>query len=67
VFETTANYLLVKSSLDAVDLMRRLIREGILIRPAHTFYGLGSTYFRVAVKDKSSNEVLLNAFSRIFE
>ncbi len=67
VFETTANYLLVKSPLDAVELTRRLIREGILIRPAHTFMGLGPTYFRVAVKDKASNEVLLNAFSRIFE
>jgi threonine-phosphate decarboxylase len=60
-----ANYLLVETrppAPDASSLYEGLARQGILIRHCGSF-GLGQRYFRVAVRTREENEVLLSALS----
>jgi threonine-phosphate decarboxylase len=67
VFEPQANFVLVEilSNLEASDLKERLVKQGILIRNAGNFQGLNEKYFRVAVKDRESNLVLINRLRKI--
>lgn len=60
-FPGTANFLLVKHSGEprVSDLVRELGIRGILIRDCGDFPGLGPQFFRIAVKDRGSNEHLL--------
>ncbi|WP_188596900.1 pyridoxal phosphate-dependent aminotransferase [Thermocladium modestius] len=67
VYESTANFILARGPISSQELADKLLRQGVLIRPAHTFAGLGPNHFRVAVKDAWSNEVLLDAIEKILE
>ncbi len=68
VYESTANFILARGGpISSQELADKLLRQGVLIRPAHTFAGLGPNHFRVAVKDAWSNEVLLDAIEKILE
>ncbi|HEX2229338.1 MAG TPA: threonine-phosphate decarboxylase CobD [Candidatus Binatia bacterium] len=63
-FPSEANFLLVKTSLNglnAVQLRSFLIAKGILIRACDSFAGLGTEYFRIAVKRRRDNLRLLAA------
>jgi threonine-phosphate decarboxylase len=51
-----ANFLLVRGP---VGLPERLARRGVLVRGCEPFPGLGSGYFRVAVRGTADNERLL--------
>lgn len=66
IYPSKANFFLVKildNSLTAMDLKERMIDKGILIRTFEGFTHLGSNHIRVAVKDRISNEILINALS----
>ncbi|HBE76778.1 MAG TPA: threonine-phosphate decarboxylase [Firmicutes bacterium] len=67
VFEPRANFILAEivSDLKASDLQERLVKQGILIRNAGNFQGLNEKYFRVAVRDRESNLVLINRLRKI--
>lgn len=58
VFSGEANFLLVSSGR---KLYRELLRQGILIRDCRNFRGLSEGYYRIAVKSREENEVLLRA------
>lgn len=62
-YESAANFILVHMAdricLNSTELRDRLIQEGILIRDCCTFHGLGTRYFRVAVKKHKENIVLI--------
>jgi len=58
VFDGEANFLLVQSGR---DLYEELLGQGILIRDCGNFRGLSEGYYRVAVKSREENEVLLQA------
>ncbi|KAB3532901.1 threonine-phosphate decarboxylase [Alkaliphilus pronyensis] len=63
VFPTRVNFILIKiltKQLTAKQLQQRLLRKGILIRDCSDFIGLNKQYFRLAIKDKASNERLLS-------
>ncbi|MCF6097494.1 threonine-phosphate decarboxylase CobD [Thermovorax subterraneus] len=66
-FEPAANFILVKitGNLKASFLARELLKKGILIRTCSDFAFLDDTYFRVAVKDRRANEILIEALSQI--
>jgi threonine-phosphate decarboxylase len=55
-FPGAANFLLVRGP---VGLPERLARRGVLVRGCEPFPGLGSGYFRVAVRGTADNERLL--------
>ena len=57
-FRGAANFLLVRGP---AGLPARLARRGVLVRGCEPFPGLGSGYFRVAVRGPADNERLLAA------
>lgn len=48
-------------------LYERLLKKGILIRDCGNFRGLGKGYYRVAVKSRKENEILLKAMESEIE
>jgi threonine-phosphate decarboxylase len=68
VYPSQANFYLLKSErtdLDAYGLREEMIRRGILIRPPCGFGNLTPFHFRLAVKDRVSNEVLVKALGEV--
>lgn len=67
VFPAEANFLLLQlrtAGLSASDLFADLAARGILIRDASNFIGLDRSFFRVAVRGREENKVLLRELSR---
>jgi cobyric acid synthase CobQ/L-threonine-O-3-phosphate decarboxylase len=67
VYPGEANFLLLRSenpTIDAPELARRLLAEGIAIRVCDNFVGLDHRFFRVAVRSEKENERLLDALAR---
>ncbi len=64
-----ANYLLVQlhPSLDlsAAELRDRLLESGILIRDCGSFHHLGPFFFRISVRTRKENSMLLKALMEI--
>lgn len=56
VFPSRANFIMVYSE---EDLYGRLLDRRILIRDCSNFRGLGKGYYRIAVKRREENEILL--------
>ncbi len=63
VHPSDADYLLLKTDL---ELYGALLHKGILIRDCSNFRGLGSGYYRIAVKRHSENEMLIRAIQEIY-
>lgn len=61
IFPSRANYLLAEivNGPGAAELRSRLIPHGILIRDCSNFQGLDPRFFRVAVKLRAENELLV--------
>lgn len=62
VFPGTANYLLLYTP---VPLGEELLKRRILIRDCSDFRGLSKGYYRIAVKRRKENEILLDAVGDI--
>jgi adenosylcobyric acid synthase len=68
VFPGRANYLLARidrPQLDARELAKKLLAEGIAIRVCGNYEGLDGRYFRLAVRTEMENDRLVSAVSRI--
>ena len=67
VFPARANYLLVeiRNGLTAAQLRSRLSAKGTLIRDCSNFQGLDERFFRVAVRLRAENDMLLAQLSEI--
>ena len=63
VYDSDTVFLLVQTKVPLYD---RLIKEGILIRKCDNFRGLGSDFYRIAVKSHEENIRLVDAIHRIF-
>lgn len=57
-----ANYLLLKTEM---NLYEELLQRGILIRDCSNYRGLSKGYYRVAVRTREENEVLIRAVKEI--
>lgn len=57
----SANFLLVKSKLSSKQIFEMLIDRNILIRECSDFRGLDKNYFRIAVKRRKDNAILIEA------
>lgn len=64
VFLSQSNFLLIWSRL---PLYEKLLEKGILIRDCCNFKGLTSGYYRIAVKCREENVLLLRAIGEILE
>ena len=71
VFESGANYLLVKlhgpAPVRVAGLYEQLLKRRIIIRQCNTFQGMGDSFFRVAVRKKSENKMLVSELKEILE
>jgi adenosylcobyric acid synthase len=68
VYPGTANFLLIRSGrgeLDAPQIARRLLADGIAVRVCDNFAGLDRRFFRIAVRTEAENERLLDALRRV--
>ena len=70
VFQTFSDFVLCRldkkiPELNGNKLYEELLLNKILIRKPIGFTGLGEDYFRLAIKDRGSNRLLLNALSRV--
>lgn len=62
VYPSQTNYLLLKSGQPLFD---RLLTQGILIRRCDNFIGLGPGYYRIAVRTKEENQLLIRCLEVI--
>lgn len=62
VFPGKANFLLIYCEK---PLYERLLEKGILIRDCENFRGLSKGFYRIAVKNRKENEILLKAIGEI--
>lgn len=61
-FLSEANWLLVKlekNKISALTLKKRLLERGLLIRSCGNFKGLGDRFFRIAIRKRKENNILL--------
>lgn len=69
VFPSETNFLLIKildKSINAIELKEKLAGKGILIRSCEDFQGLDETYFRISIRKRKENLLLVQALETIF-
>ena len=64
VFPSQVNYILFRAP-GVDDLKERLLVHGVLIRSCANYVGLGSDYYRVAVRPHQENEELIGAMKEV--
>ena len=66
VFPSEANFILLyrNEKLGKATLYEQLLQQGILIRDCGNFRGLGSGFYRIAVKTREENRKLLQALAQ---
>ncbi len=60
VTESDTNFVLVRLN---EEMFEKLLKKEILIRDCSNFRGLEKGYYRIAIKDETSNDALIRAFS----
>ncbi len=67
VFSSPVNYMILKilNSMKSYELRDKLLHEKILIRDASNFEFLNDKFIRIAVKDRVSNQRLINALKEM--
>lgn len=65
-FHTHSNYILIKL-LDyrEEEIFERFLKDGILVRKCSSFEGLDGGHIRIAIKNRSSNERLVDVFKKL--
>ena len=64
-FETTTNFILIRTKINSKRLQKKLLQKKILIRDCSTFRGLTQNYVRIAVKTRKENLKLVNALEKL--
>jgi len=66
VYSSDANFIFFKTLRD-IDLENRLKSYGIMIRKCDNYMGLDKNFYRIAIKLKEQNNLLIDAFEEIYE
>ena len=64
-YNSSTNFILVKTKIKSRLLQKKLQRKKILIRDCSTFRGLNQNYIRIAVKTRKENIKLVKALEAI--
>lgn len=64
VYRSQGNYLFIKN-LSNKDLCKELLKYGIMIRSCYNYNSLDSSYYRIAVKKRRMNRILVKKIRRI--
>ncbi len=69
VVKPSVNYILahLDDAYSLEDMIQLLYEQSILIRDCSHYTGLGPNWFRVAVKDRSKNETLIDALRKYIQ
>lgn len=70
VYKSNSNFLFLKllnEKLDAYDLQKKLLEYNILIRLPKGFGGVSRYNFRIAIKDRINNDILISSLKEIIE
>ena len=74
VYETEVNFItgkidekLFSEGLNVKVLREKMLEQGILIRDASNFKFLDERFFRLAIKDRTSNDRVIEAMKEIFQ
>lgn len=74
VYETEVNFITGKideklflEGLNVKILRKKMLEQGILIRDASNFKFLDKRFFRLAIKDRASNDRVIEAMKEIFQ
>ncbi len=65
VYPTYANYILFKSEIQDDKLDEKLRKHGIMIRNCSNYIGLEEWYYRIAIKNHTDNEKLIETLKLI--
>lgn len=64
-FNTSTNFILIKTKTKSNVLRKKLLEQKILIRDCQTIHGLDNSYIRIAVKTRKENQKLIKALERL--
>ena len=64
-FQSSTNFILIKTKINSKLLQKKLLKKNILIRDCSTFCGLNENYVRIAVKNRNQNKLLVKALGEI--
>lgn len=65
VYKPEANYIFFKILKGNIDLKEELIKRKILIRDCSNYVSLSKGYYRAAIRDRVSNDKLINALKEV--
>ena len=63
--ESSANFILIRTTRDSGTLQKALLARGILVRDCSSFRGLDSHYIRIAVRSRLDNRRLVLALEAV--
>lgn len=64
-YDSTTNFVLIKTKQDSATIQQKLFKENILIRDCRNFRGLDDHHIRIAVKSHKNNVKLVHAMERL--
>ncbi|QXM05647.1 threonine-phosphate decarboxylase CobD [Crassaminicella indica] len=65
VYKPNGNYILFKLLEHKTDLKEALLKNKILIRSCSNYKNLDHSFYRIAIKDKKSNEIFIKALKEV--
>ena len=60
-YDSSTNFILIKTKQDSTKLQKKLLKHKILIRNCKNFHGLNNHYIRIAIKPHKDNLKLIRA------
>ncbi|MGY5147008.1 MAG: pyridoxal phosphate-dependent aminotransferase [Candidatus Nitrosopumilus sp. bin_7KS] len=64
-YNSSTNFILIKTKKDSTQLQKKLLEQKILIRDCKNFRGLDNHHIRIAVKSHKDNLKLVNVMEKI--
>lgn len=64
-YDSSTNFILIKTKYDSTYLQKKLLKKKILIRDCKNFLGLNNNYIRIAVKTRQENRQLLDELVKL--
>lgn len=65
IYDSAANFILIKSKVKSTTIQKKLLKDKILIRDCSNFRGLDNFHFRIAVKKRKENLKLIKGLEKI--
>jgi len=64
-FESSTNFILIKTTKDSSKLQKKLLEKKILVRDCKNFHGLNNHFIRIAIKSHKANIKLVSALKKL--